>query len=147
MSDSNEREPDTRKSVFPKLEAGDRRKNIVWMSIYALIWPYGIVVMLRGFRRTNIYEKIRVMGTGEKLLTAWLSMTLIFAALVVVAVPIGAYDAISSGEFSDWSPSTDSAASTATPSDNTVHCWLANHQEEMEEASQQLQDEIGRAHV
>lgn len=138
MSDSNESEPDTPKSVFPKFEPGKPGRNLLWTIFYGVMIPVGSVAMIYGLIRNYRDDKEREMGLGENLLTLWLGL---FVFLVVFATVLGSLSAVGvipEDTFSDDSPSTDPAAST--PTDDTVRCWLANHRDDMEEASQQLQD-------
>jgi len=140
MSESTDMEADNRKSVFPKFQPGKPGRNLLWTIFYGVMIPVGSVVMIYGLIRDYRDDEEREMGLGENLLTLWLGL---FVFLVVFATILGSLSAVGvipEDTFSDDSSSTDPAASTATPSDDTVRCWLANHRADMEKASQQLQD-------
>jgi hypothetical protein len=105
--------------------------------VYGVLYPVGIVAMFYGFIRKYRDDEERVMGWGENLLTFWLGL---IVAMVIIVGSLSAAGVIPEEAFEDDLSPTDPAASTATSSDNTVRCWLANHRDEMEEANQQLQD-------
>jgi hypothetical protein len=140
MSDSDEGESETRKSVFPKFEPGKPGRNLLWTVFYGVVYPVGSVAMIYGFIRNYRDDKEREMGLGENLLTLWLGLFVFLLVLATILGSLSAVGVIPEDTFSDDSSSTDPAASTATASDDTVRCWLANHQDEMEEARQQLED-------